>query len=103
MRWLGKRLVFAFDDELFLILHLMIAGRLHWKPRAKLPAKIGLAASSCQRNLDPDGGGIESAPPVPGSGRSSPGRPQSRRPRGLTTDLATFAKALTRETHREGS
>src|SRR5262249_12475570 len=33
------------DDELFLVLHLMIAGRLHWKARgAKPPGKIGLAA-----------------------------------------------------------
>jgi formamidopyrimidine-DNA glycosylase len=41
----GKRIVFAFDAELFLVLHLMIAGRLHWKPRgAKAPAKVGLAA-----------------------------------------------------------
>ena len=29
---LGKRLVFGFDGELFLVLHLMIAGRLHWYP-----------------------------------------------------------------------
>jgi formamidopyrimidine-DNA glycosylase len=44
-RRLGKRIVFEFDDELFLVLHLMIAGRLHWKLRgAKLPGKIGLAA-----------------------------------------------------------
>jgi formamidopyrimidine-DNA glycosylase len=28
---LGKRLVFAFEGELFAVLHLMIAGRLHWK------------------------------------------------------------------------
>jgi formamidopyrimidine-DNA glycosylase len=42
---LGKRIVWHFDDELFLVLHLMIAGRLHWKPPdAKLPGKIGLAA-----------------------------------------------------------
>jgi formamidopyrimidine-DNA glycosylase len=42
---LGKRLVFALEEELFLILHLMIAGRLHWKERgAKLPARLGLAA-----------------------------------------------------------
>ncbi len=41
----GKRLVFAFEADLFLVLHLMIAGRLHWKPRgAKVPGKIGLAA-----------------------------------------------------------
>jgi formamidopyrimidine-DNA glycosylase len=28
---IGKRLVFAFEDDLFAVLHLMIAGRLHWK------------------------------------------------------------------------
>jgi formamidopyrimidine-DNA glycosylase len=46
MRRLGKRIVFGFDDDLWLILHLMIAGRLHWKDRgAKFPGKGGLAAS----------------------------------------------------------
>src|SRR3954465_4596346 len=30
---LGKRIVFAIDDDLFMVLHLMIAGRLHWKAR----------------------------------------------------------------------
>src|SRR5207248_685362 len=35
----------CFDEERYLVLHLMIAGRLHWKPPgAKLPGKIGLAA-----------------------------------------------------------
>lgn len=44
-RRLGKRIVFCFGDELFLVFHLMIAGRLHWKPAgAKIPAKVGLAA-----------------------------------------------------------
>lgn len=44
-RRLGKRIVFELDDELFLVLHLMIAGRLHWKePGAKVPGKVGLAA-----------------------------------------------------------
>src|SRR5262245_51238294 len=41
----GKRIVWCFDDERYLVLHLMIAGRLHWKPPgAKLPRKVGLAA-----------------------------------------------------------
>jgi formamidopyrimidine-DNA glycosylase len=45
LRRLGKRIVWCFDGERFLVLHLMIAGRLHWKlPGAKLPGKIGLAA-----------------------------------------------------------
>jgi formamidopyrimidine-DNA glycosylase len=45
LRRLGKRLVFALDEELFLVLHLMIAGRLLWKTAgAKPPGRIGLAA-----------------------------------------------------------
>jgi len=44
MRRIGKRIVFAFPDELFVVLHLMVAGRLHWKNReTKLNRKIGLA------------------------------------------------------------
>ena len=42
---LGKRLVFGFDNDLFLVLHLMIAGRLRWRPPgAKIPGRTGLAA-----------------------------------------------------------
>ncbi len=42
---LGKRIVMAFDEELFLVIHLMIAGRLHWRAAgAPLVRKIGLAA-----------------------------------------------------------
>ena len=42
---LGKRIVLQLTGDLFLVLHLMIAGRLHWKPRgAKVPGRVGLAA-----------------------------------------------------------
>ena len=45
LRRLGKRIVIELSGELFVVLHLMIAGRLHWKPAgAKAPGKIGLAA-----------------------------------------------------------
>ena len=45
MRRLGKRIVFELDGDLFLVLHLMIAGRLHWKPPGtNPPGKMGLAA-----------------------------------------------------------
>jgi formamidopyrimidine-DNA glycosylase len=41
---LGKRIVLAFEDDLFLVLHLMIAGRLRWLDgKAKAPARITLA------------------------------------------------------------
>ena len=57
LRRLGKRIVIGFENDLWLVLHLMIAGRLHWKHRtataatrnlksrpASLPAKNRLAA-----------------------------------------------------------
>ena len=45
LRRLGKRIVFALEDELFLVVHLMIAGRFHWKPKgAKIARKYGQAA-----------------------------------------------------------
>jgi formamidopyrimidine-DNA glycosylase len=45
LRRLGKRIVFELENELFLIVHLMIAGRFHWKPKgAKIARKYGQAA-----------------------------------------------------------
>jgi formamidopyrimidine-DNA glycosylase len=42
---MGKRIVVALDGGLFLVLHLMIAGRLHWRPKGTaLPRRVGLAA-----------------------------------------------------------
>lgn len=42
---LGKRIVFAFTEEYFLVLHLMIMGRLLWRQAdCAIPAKRGLAA-----------------------------------------------------------
>jgi len=42
---LGKRIVIGLTDELFVVIHLMIAGRLRWlDPGAKIPRKYGLAA-----------------------------------------------------------
>lgn len=45
LRRLGKRIVFVLDGELFLALHLMVAGRLKWAgERWAIPRKHGLAA-----------------------------------------------------------
>lgn len=45
LRRLGKRIVIGLDGGLFLVIHLMISGRLQWKPAgAGLPGRIGLAA-----------------------------------------------------------
>jgi formamidopyrimidine-DNA glycosylase len=42
---IGKRIVFVLEGDLFLVLHLMIGGRLRWRDRgAAIPRKAGLAA-----------------------------------------------------------
>jgi formamidopyrimidine-DNA glycosylase len=102
VRRLGKRIVVALEGDLFLVFHLMIAGRFRWREgEAKLPGRVGLAAftfssgtlmlteagtkqraslhlvrgDGALRALDP--GGIEV----------------------LDADLATFRAALSREDH----
>lgn len=45
LRRIGKRLVLAMERENFLVIHLMIAGRLRWRPSGTaIPKKLGLAA-----------------------------------------------------------
>ena len=45
VRRIGKRIVIGLDDELWIVIHLMIAGRFRWlKPGAKIPGRLGLAA-----------------------------------------------------------
>ncbi|HEX5128453.1 MAG TPA: DNA-formamidopyrimidine glycosylase family protein [Usitatibacter sp.] len=41
LRRMGKRIVVGFEDELFLVMHLMIAGRLRWR---RTGAKLGMGA-----------------------------------------------------------
>jgi len=42
---MGKRIIFAMEHDRFIVIHLMIAGRLRWKKRGeKVPGKVGLAA-----------------------------------------------------------
>src|SRR5512146_3425418 len=45
LRRIGKRIAIGVEGDLWLVLHLMIAGRLHWRPRgAKLGGRQNLAA-----------------------------------------------------------
>lgn len=45
LRRIGKRIVWALEENLFLIFHLMIAGRFKWRDRdASIPKRLGLAA-----------------------------------------------------------
>ena len=45
VRRIGKRIAIGVDDDLWIVIHLMIAGRFRWlKPGAKIPGRLGLAA-----------------------------------------------------------
>jgi formamidopyrimidine-DNA glycosylase len=102
LRRLGKRIVWGFDDELFLILHLMIAGRLHWKPPdAKLPAKVGLAAFRFPGGTLTltEAGTKKRASLHLVRGRAALARHDPGGLDVLTADLAAFAAVLTRENH----
>jgi formamidopyrimidine-DNA glycosylase len=102
LRRLGKRIVWCFDGEGFLVLHLMIAGRLHWKPPgAKVPGKIGLAAfrfpSGTLTLTEAGSKKRASLNLVRGSAAL-----KQHDPGGLdvlATDRAGFSAALTRENH----
>ena len=102
VRRLGKRIVLALEGELFLVLHLMIAGRLHWRTATgKGPGKIGLAVLEFSTGtlLMTEAGTTRRA-----SMRLVAGEAALREedPGGLEvfeTDLAAFREALTRENH----
>ncbi len=99
---LGKRIVFALDDEYFLIVHLMVAARFRWKPPgAVIPTRIGLAA------LDFAGGTLlltevskkqrASIHLVQGRTALAAHDPGGIEP--LTASVEEFTRALTRENH----
>ena len=45
VRRIGKRIAIGLDDDLWIVIHLMIAGRFRWiKPGSKIPGRLGLAA-----------------------------------------------------------
>ena len=104
LRRLGKRIALGLGtDDLWLVLHLMIAGRLHWKePGAKLAGRYALAAFDFPaRHADADRGRRQEARIAP------PGARRGRRSRRTTpagsrcceADLAAFRAALARENH----
>ena len=102
VRRIGKRIVIELEDELFLVVHLMIAGRVHWRARgAVVPARVGHAA------LDLDNGTLllteanatkrASLHLVRGEPALEPFARGGLEP--LDADAASFREALTRESH----
>lgn len=102
LRRIGKRIVFGFDEERFLVVHLMVAGRFRWRPKgAKPPGKRGHAAFDF-----PTGTLLltEAATKkrttlyaVRGEDALAEHDPGGVEP--LTCELAEFAAALTRSNH----
>lgn len=99
---LGKRVVFEAEGELFLIFHLMIAGRFRWKERGtRIPGKVGLLALDFEHGtlILTEAGTKRQASLYVVAGRAAL---EEHNPGGLeVTDasLAEFGDALTRENH----
>ncbi|MCA9605970.1 MAG: formamidopyrimidine-DNA glycosylase, partial [Myxococcales bacterium] len=102
-RRIGKRIVLDLEDDLFVVIHLMVAGRFAWadRPGAKIPARIGLAG------FDFDHGTLilrEASKKKRASLHLVRGAENLKEhDRGgaepLEVDLAGFAAAITRERH----
>jgi len=102
LRRLGKRIVLELEGRLFVLIHLMIAGRLHWKPAgAKIPGKIGLAAldfSSGTLTMTEAGSKRRAAIHLV-AGEQALGEHDPGGLEVLTADLDEFRAALTAENH----
>ena len=102
LRRVGKRIVLALEGGIFVVIHLMIAGRLHWRPAGtRPPGRVGLAALDFRRGTLMLHRGWHSAPGVdpPGAGEAGARRVRSRRLDVLTATTAEFRKALPGERH----
>ncbi|HYC93250.1 MAG TPA: DNA-formamidopyrimidine glycosylase family protein [Thermoanaerobaculia bacterium] len=102
LRRLGKRIAFGFEDELFLVIHLMIAGRFKWlEPGAKVPAKLGLAAFDFDSGtlLLTEAGSKKRASIHVVRGEAALEEHDRKGLEPLTMTLDEFRAALTRERH----
>jgi len=102
LRRVGKRIVIGLENDLWLALHLMIAGRLHWRPpAAKLAGRQSLAAFDFPKGslLLTEAGSKRRASLHLFNGEASP---SSIDPGGIdifASDLDSFRETLTQENH----
>jgi len=102
LRRLGKRIVFELDGDHFLVLHLMIAGRLRWRERGtKIPGKLGLAAFDFPTGslLLTEAGTKKRASLHVVRGESGLGEHDPGGVEPMEADVATFGAALKGERH----
>lgn len=102
VRRMGKRIIFGFEGDLFLLVHLMIAGRFRWRPgRARIPGKVGLAAFDFPQGtlLLTEASSKRRAALHIVQGASGLDAYDSGGIDPLHADLETFRSVLTRESH----
>jgi formamidopyrimidine-DNA glycosylase len=102
LRRLGKQIVIGFEQDLFLIIHLMVAGRLQWKEAgAKVPGKIGLAAFDFSTGalLFTEAGSKKRASLHTARGETALAEFDRRALEVLHSTLDDFAETLRRENH----
>jgi formamidopyrimidine-DNA glycosylase len=102
LRRLGKRIVFELDGEIFLVLHLMIAGRLRWKERGtKIPGKVGLLALDFSHGtlVLTEAGTKRQASLYVVSGRDAVRQHDPGGINVLEVDLSSFSTALRQDNH----
>jgi formamidopyrimidine-DNA glycosylase len=99
---LGKRIVIELEGELFLVFHLMIAGRLRWKDAGtKIPGKVGLLALDFAHGtiVLTEAGTRRQASLYVVSGRESLQQHDPGGINALETDFETFSRALRQDNH----
>ena len=102
LRRLGKRLVWQLEGDLFLVIHLMIAGRFKWLERgAKIPGKVGLAAFDFENGslILTEAGSKRRASLYLVRGESELAQHDPGGLEVLTSTVKDFGEALTRENH----
>jgi formamidopyrimidine-DNA glycosylase len=102
LRRLGKRIVLGLEDEYFVVIHLMIAGRLRWRPpAAPIPGRLGLAAFDFPTGtlLLTEASRKQRASLHLVRGAAALAEHDRGGVQPLEIDLARFGAALTRESH----
>ena len=102
VRRIGKRIAIGLEEELWIVIHLMIAGRFKWlKPGAKIPGRVGLAAFDFENGtlLLTEAGTQRRASITVVRGEGALNEIDRGGVEPLEVDEDTFAKQLTRENH----
>ena len=102
LRRLGKRIVFEAEGDMFLVFHLMIAGRFRWKPPgSSVPGKVGLLAIDFDHGtlVMTEAGTKKQASLHVVAGRAALAQHDRGGLEVLETDLPAFRDVLQRENH----